>query len=132
MTRLAMCGKVRNTASLRTEPLCRSQRHAECVAYLLLHGADVYAQSSKKDNAMHIAARHGSAGALSALLSFRPHADGEDGSQLLGDIVVQGDAGPTRFIDLHNGRPVSLQPLHAGCTCAGAWCVYTRCWHWLS
>lgn len=91
-------------------PLCRSQRHAECVAYLLLHGADVYAQSSRKDNAMHIAAKHGNAGALSALLSFRPHADGEDGSQLLGDIVVQGDAGPTRFIDLHNGRLLSNQP----------------------
>ena len=105
-TCLAMCGKMHTIACSCTELLCRSQRHAECVAYLLLHGADVYAQSSKKDNAMHIAARHGSAGALSALLSFRPHGDGEDGSQLLGDIVVQGDAGPTRFIDLHNGRPV--------------------------
>lgn len=83
---------------------CRSARHTECVAYLLAHGADVYAQNSKGDNAMHISAKHGNAGPLQALLSFRPHADGEDGSQLLGDIVVQGDAGPTRFIDLHNGE----------------------------
>ena len=103
---------------------CRSQRHAECVAYLLLHGADVYAQSSRKDNAMHIAAKHGNAGALNALLSFRPHADGEDGSQLLGDIVVQGDAGPTRFIDLHNGRPPS-QPMQGAVAC----CVLTRGLH---
>ena len=84
---------------------CRSARHTECVGYLLAHGADVYAQNSRGDNAMHIAAKNGNAGALHALLSFRPHADGEDGSQLLGDIVVQGDAGPTRFIDLHNGVP---------------------------
>jgi len=83
---------------------CRSARHTECVTYLLVHGADVYAQNSRGDNAMHIAAKHGNAGSLHVLLSFRPHADGEDGSQLLGDIIVQGDAGPTRFIDLHNGR----------------------------
>ena len=83
---------------------CSSARHTECVAYLLAHGADVYAQSSRGDNALHIAAKNGNAGALHALLGFRPHADGEDGSQLLGDIVVQGDAGPTRFIDLHNGK----------------------------
>lgn len=96
--------------------ICRSARHTECVAYLLAHGADVYAQNSRGDNALHIAAKNGNAGALHALLSFRPHADGEDGSQLLGEIVVQGDAGPTRFIDLHNGRPSGrpachLQPL---------------------
>ncbi len=41
--------------------------------------------------------------------------DGEDGRQLLGDIVVQGDAGPTRFIDLHNGAPCARPDVRQAC-----------------
>ncbi len=105
----------------------RSARHTECVAYLLAHGADVYAQNSRGDNALHIAAKNGSAGALHALLSFRPHADGEDGSQLLGEIIVQGDAGPTRFIDLHNGRPHGRPATCRDVSFAGPTVVHALC-----
>lgn len=81
----------------------RSPQHVECVAYLLVHGADVYAQTSRGDNALHIAAKHGNAGCLHALLSAQPQADGDGGTALLGDVIVQGDTGPTKLIDLHNG-----------------------------
>ena len=111
--------------------VCRSARHTECVAYLLAHGADVYAQNSRGDNALHIAAKNGNAGALHALLSFRPHADGEDGSQLLGEIVVQGDAGPTRFVDLHNGRPcgrpATCRPVIGKLRCVACAVCSTQC-----
>jgi hypothetical protein len=73
------------------------------VAYLLVHGADVFAQTSRGDNALHIAARQGNAGCLHALLTFSPPSVIADGPARLGDVVVQGDAGPTKFVDLHNG-----------------------------
>lgn len=63
----------------------------------------MYAQTSRGDNALHIAAKHGNAGCLHALLSARPQADGDGGTVLLGDVIVQGDTGPTKLIDLHNG-----------------------------
>lgn len=63
----------------------------------------MYAQTSRGDNALHIAAKHGNAGCLHALLSARPQADGDGGTTLLGDVFVQGDTGPTKLIDLHNG-----------------------------
>ncbi|KAK9901580.1 hypothetical protein WJX75_003093 [Coccomyxa subellipsoidea] len=87
-----------------------SPQHVECVAYLLVHGADVYAQTSRGDNALHIAAKHGNAGCLHALLSSRPQTDSEGGTVLLGDVLVQGDTGPTKLIDLHNGS--GLTALH--------------------
>lgn len=73
------------------------------MAFLLVHGADVYAQTSRGDNSLHIAARNGNAGCLHALLTFSPPSVVEDGPARLGDVVVQGDAGPTKFVDLHNG-----------------------------
>ena len=98
--RRACRGVLANT--LLVTRACRSQRHVECVAYLLAAGADAHAQSSRGDNALHVAAKHGSAGCLAALLGHRP--PGDTGSTaLLGDLIVQGDAGPTRFINLHNG-----------------------------
>lgn len=32
----------------------------------------------------------------------------EGGGPLLGDVIVHGDAGPTRFVDLHNGENMAL------------------------
>ena len=90
------------TPSRASARSCSSQRHMECVAYLLAAGADAHAQSSRGDNALHVAAKHGSAGCLHALLAHRP--PGDNGSTaLLGDVIVQGADGPTRFINLHNG-----------------------------
>lgn len=86
----------------------------ECVAYLLAAGADAAAQTARGDNALHVAAKHGAAGCLQALLAHRP--PGDNGSTaLLGDVIVQGETGPTRFINLHNGVLSSA----ALCICAG-------------
>lgn len=90
-------------------------QHIECVAYLLVHGADVYAQTSRGDNSLHIAARHGNSGCLHALLTFSPPSIVEDGPGRLGDVVVQGEAGPTKFVDLHNGERAHAVPFLLHC-----------------
>ncbi|BDA42334.1 probable E3 ubiquitin-protein ligase XBOS32 at N-terminal half [Coccomyxa sp. Obi] len=103
-------GASKGQAPLMRACMYGSPQHVECVAYLLVHGADVYVQTSRGDNALHIAAKHGNAGGLHALLSARPQADGDGGTVLLGDVIVQGDTGPTKLIDLHNGS--GLTALH--------------------
>ena len=42
-----------------------------CVTFLLEHGADASAQSSRGDNALHVAAKNGSTACLQALLASR-------------------------------------------------------------
>jgi ankyrin repeat protein len=46
--------------------LFRSERHAECVAYLLEAGADPLARSARGDTALHAAAKSGGAPCLQA------------------------------------------------------------------
>lgn len=78
-------------------PACACDRHTECVAYLLEHGADVFAvDRTQRRSAIHCAAAAGRVAVLKRLLDEATKVHTEEGLTPLRDVRVHDMSGQCR------------------------------------